>query len=131
MAQADCYATAYILTPFSGSGKKVRHLSFHPPSSLPLPPLHYPQWIEWVIIHEVASEISWYALGSYNRGSLGFRVARGKPKDPRGIVQVGAPGPPDDAVSIHAPRGGSDPYLGGEKQARAMFQSTLPVGGAT
>ena len=34
-------------------------------------------------------------------------------------------------ISIHAPRGGSDPTLLAELTIPLLFQSTLPVGGAT
>ena len=34
-------------------------------------------------------------------------------------------------ISIHAPRGGSDLISGGSIHAVMLFQSTLPVGGAT
>ena len=34
-------------------------------------------------------------------------------------------------ISIHAPRGGSDPMAAAISRALAIFQSTLPVGGAT
>ena len=34
-------------------------------------------------------------------------------------------------ISIHAPRGGSDPFFSGVNIAKSLFQSTLPVGGAT
>ena len=35
------------------------------------------------------------------------------------------------AISIHAPRGGSDVHDGSSWLAKKQFQSTLPVGGAT
>ena len=35
------------------------------------------------------------------------------------------------AISIHAPRGGSDEALAKGAQLDHIFQSTLPVGGAT
>ena len=35
------------------------------------------------------------------------------------------------AISIHAPRGGSDRKVGGKVRKKIVFQSTLPVGGAT
>ena len=34
-------------------------------------------------------------------------------------------------ISIHAPRGGSDPCIRGLNTEQRKFQSTLPVGGAT
>ena len=34
-------------------------------------------------------------------------------------------------ISIHAPRGGSDPAKHGSSGHSSAFQSTLPVGGAT
>ena len=37
----------------------------------------------------------------------------------------------ESAISIHAPRGGSDDYLLGNTTVVKVFQSTLPVGGAT
>ena len=37
----------------------------------------------------------------------------------------------DSAISIHAPRTGSDPSLGARRNGRRPFQSTLPARGAT
>ena len=40
-------------------------------------------------------------------------------------------GPKPDHISIHAPRGGSDGILKAIAVMQSIFQSTLPVGGAT
>ena len=39
--------------------------------------------------------------------------------------------PSHNYISIHAPRGGSDYSKWADQYERAIFQSTLPVGGAT
>ena len=45
------------------------------------------------------------------------------------MVAVNAPRP--FIISIHAPRGGSDVFCCSMYLMQALFQSTLPVGGAT
>jgi hypothetical protein len=57
---------------------------------------------------------------------------RFNPRSPWGERPPGQPpGPPLNEVSIHAPRGGSDLGLLFIVLQVALFQSTLPVGGAT
>ena len=54
------------------------------------------------------------------------------PRSPWGERHAGSHTPPvKNFVSIHAPRGGSDSPTTGRGSTQSMFQSTLPVGGAT
>ncbi len=86
-------------------------------------------------ISQVVSEFqSTLPVGGATRYGANFDCGKidFNPRSPWGErLSIHAPRGGSDLISIHAPRGGSDAVTKGTEDWGDLFQSTLPVGGAT